>query len=174
MSDETTAEMLAEIEGQAAEPQPVHLQAMVDSQAETISGLHGEIHGLNMEIGGLETQLEAVKDELIQERLERNQWQNHAQRTETQLVEKISECRNLRIELDALQQAPQAETVAAVPASASDRFEEGWDTGTARAVETIAEWTEPFRTCGSQSLALAVLQNLPHIMRTLTGLTDED
>ena len=93
---------------------------------------------------GLQQQLEAVKDELVQQ-------------AETS--------RRLQIELDAAQQVPQA---------VSDRFEEGWDAGTARAVETIAEWTEPFRTCGSERLAWMVMQNLPHIMRTLTGLTPED
>ena len=80
-------------------------------------------------------------------------------------AEQSETVRKLRIELDAAQQVPQA---------VNDRFEEGWDAGTARAVETIAEWTEPFRTCGSQALALAVMANLPHIMRSLTGLTDED
>lgn len=122
----------------------------------------------------LQQQLEAVKAELVQERLQRNHWQNHAQRTENELVNKDYECRQVRIELDALQQAPQAEAVAVVPTSTEDRFEEGWDAGTARAVETIAEWTEPFRTCGSERLAWMVMQNLPHIMRTLTGLTPED
>ena len=93
---------------------------------------------------GLQQQLEAVKAELVQVSKDRQA---------------------LQIELDAREQVPQA---------VSDRFEEGWDAGTARAVETIAEWTAPFRTCGSQALAWAVLQNLPHIMRSLTGLTDED
>ena len=80
-------------------------------------------------------------------------------------AEQVETSRRLQIELDAAQQVPQA---------VSDRFEEGWDAGTARAVETIAEWTEPFRTCGSERLAWMVMQNLPHIMRTLTGLTEED
>ena len=96
------------------------------------------------EISGLQTQLAAVKAELVTQ-------------AETS--------RRLQIELDAAQQVPQA---------VSDRFEEGWDAGTARAVETIAEWTEPFRRCGSERLAWMVMQNLPHIMRTLTGLTQED
>ena len=95
-------------------------------------------------ISGLQQQLEAVKAELLQVSHDRYQ---------------------LQIELDAHEQ---------VPTSTEDRFEQGWDAGTARAVETIAEWTEPFRTCGSERLALAIVQNLPHIMRTLTGLTPED
>jgi len=123
---------------------------------------------------GLQQQLEAVKAELVQERLTRNHWQNHAQRAENELANKEYDCRQLRIELDALQQAPQAETAAAVPTSTEDRFEEGWDAGTARAVETIVEWLEPFRGCGSEALALLLLEALPHIMRSLTGLTPED
>ena len=41
-------------------------------------------------------------------------------------------------------------------------------------VEAIVEWLVPIRTCGSQALATAVISNLPHIMRSLTGLADED
>ena len=126
------------------------------------------------EISGLQTQLEAVKAEVVQERLERNRWHNQVLRLTAEVDEKTTECRKLQIELDALQQAPQAETMAATPPATEDRFEQGWDAGTARAVETIAEWTEPLRTCGSERLAWIVMQNLPHIMRSLTGLTPED
>ena len=122
----------------------------------------------------LRQHVEAAEADLVQQRLERNRYQNQVLRLTAELDSMTTECRNLRIELDALQQAPQAETAAAVPTSKDDRFEEGWDAGTARAVETIAEWTEPFRRCGSERLAWMVMQNLPHIMRTLTGLTPED
>ena len=40
-------------------------------------------------------------------------------------------------------------------------------------IEAIVEWLVPIRTCGSQALATAVISNLPHIMRSLTGLEDE-
>lgn len=116
-------------------------------------------------INGLRAHVEAVEADVVQQRLERNRYQNQVLRLTAELDSKTTECRNLQIELDALQQAPQA---------VNDRFEEGWDAGTARAVETIAEWTETFRTCGSQGLSYHVMQNLPHIMRTLTGLTQED
>ena len=188
MSDETTTEVLAEIEGQADDITPSEVANAAlggvwnQVQAErTIADLQHRLDVVASEwalqagtISGLQQQLEAVKAELVQERLERNQWQNQAQRTETQLIEKISKCRNLQIELDALQQAPQAETAAAVPTSKDDRFEEGWDAGTARAVETIAEWLEPIRLVDNPNLANETVQNLPHIMRTLTGLTPED
>ena len=125
-------------------------------------------------INGLRAHVEAVEADVVQQRLERNRYQNQVLRLTAELDNKTTECRNLQIELDALQQAPQAETMAATPPATEDRFEEGWDAGAAWAVETIAEWTETFRTCGSQGLSYHVMQNLPHIMRTLTGLTPED
>ena len=143
------------------------LQSLVDTA-------RGQLETAATEHDSLSTQLAAVKAEVVQERLERNRYQNQVLRLTAELDSKTTECRNLRIELDALQQAPQAETVTTAPTSKDDRFEEGWDAGTARAVETIAEWTEPFRTCGSERLAWMVMQNLPHIMRTLTGLAQED
>ena len=93
-----------------------------------------------------------------------------------ELVTQAETSRRLRIELDAAQQVPQA---------VSDRFEEGWDAGTARAVETIAEWLEPIRylieaadnmaeTERASNLAADIIRALPAIMRSLTGLTPED
>ena len=155
---ETTTEMLAEIEGQADDITPSEVANAAlggvwnQVQAErTIADLQHRLDVVSAEwaeqaatINGLQQQLEAVKAELM--RVSHDRYQ-------------------LQIELDAAQQ---------VPTSTEDRFEQGWDAGTARAVETIAEWTEPFRTCGSERLAWQVMANLPHIMRTLTGLTPED
>jgi len=155
---ETTTDTLTEIEGQAdgITPDDVAGEALAgvwdQVQAErTIEDLQHRLDVVSKEwaeqaatINGLQQQLEAVKAELM--RVSHDRYQ-------------------LQIELDAAQQVPQA---------VSDRFEEGWDAGTARTVETIAEWTEPFRTCGSERLAWMVMQNLPHIMRSLTGLTPED
>ena len=155
---DTTTEMLAEIEGQADDITPSEVANAAlggvwnQVQAErTIEDLQHRLDVVSKEwaeqaatINGLKQQLEAVKAELVRVSYDRYQ---------------------LRIELDAAQQ---------VPTSTEDRFEQGWDAGTARAVETIAEWTEPFRRCGSERLAWQVMANLPHIMRTLTGLTPED
>lgn len=91
-------------------------------------------------------------------------------------VEQAERIRRLQIELDAAQQVPQA---------VSDRFEEGWDAGTARAVETIAEWLEPIKgaidAADNQDelaragfFAIDTIRHLPAIMRHLTGLTPED
>ena len=136
-------------------------------------------------INGLRAHVEAVEADVVQQRLERNRYQNQVLRLTAELDNKTTECRNLRIELDALQQAPQAETVTALPTSTDHRFEEGWDAGTARAVETITEWLEPIRhlidaadnmaeTEQASNLAADIIRALPAIMRSLTGLTPED
>ena len=79
-------------------------------------------------------------------------------------AEQAETSRRLQIELDAAQQVPQA---------IADRFEEGWNQGTARAVETVLEWLEPIRAVDNEHLANEVLQHLPQIMRHLTGLTQD-
>lgn len=97
-------------------------------------------------------------------------------RLREELATQAETIRKLQIELDAAQQVPQA---------IADRFEEGWNQGTARAVETIAEWLEPLRhlidaadnvaeTNLASNLASDTIQALPAIMRSLTGSTDED
>ena len=79
-------------------------------------------------------------------------------------AEQSETVRKLRIELDAAQQVPQA---------IADRFEEGWNQGTARAVETVLEWLEPIRAVDNEHLANETLQHLPQIMRHLTGLAQD-
>lgn len=80
-------------------------------------------------------------------------------------AEQAETIRRLQIELDAAQQVPQA---------IADRFEEGWNQGTARAVETVLAWLEPIRAVDHLNLSNETLQHLPQIMRHLTGLADED
>ena len=79
-------------------------------------------------------------------------------------AEQAETIRRLQIELDAAQQVPQA---------IADRFEEGWNQGTARAVETVLEWLEPIRAVDNEHLANETLQHLPQIMRHLTGLAQD-
>ena len=222
MSDETTSEQLAEIEGQAectaldgwrllasgetlqdgdqwirpwdgrwisvcvgsdaavSEGQYIRqIASEPDCQTEEIQYLRREISTLQNQLGESQrrvTQLEELVASLrtindAQEKTvrlagqENTDLQHRLNVVSAEWAEQSETVRKLRIELDAAQQVPQA---------VSDRFEEGWDAGTARAVETIVEWLEPFRTCGSQRLAWMVMANLPHIMRTLTGLTPED
>ena len=231
------------------QPQPVHLQAMIEAQAETIARLHSEINALNMEIAeqqkavngtgavndSLRLQLEAVKAESakrLQQVEELRSEVSHVQGLLGEEKRRFAELETLASDLRAVNAATekainaaardkadlqhrldvvssewavQAETIRGlqaqleavkadlaqvsrdryllqieldareqVPEAVSDRFDQGFEQGTSRAVETIAEWTAPFRTCGSQALAYHVMQNLPHIMRTLTGLADED
>ena len=79
-------------------------------------------------------------------------------------AEQAETIRRLQIELDAAQQVPQA---------IADRFEEGWNQGTARAVETVLEWLQPIRAVDNEHLANETLQHLPQIMRHLTGLAQD-
>jgi DNA repair exonuclease SbcCD ATPase subunit len=48
------------------------------------------------------------------------------------------------------------------------------ETTAADTVEAIIEWLEPFRGCNSPSLALLLLEALPHIIRNIVGLNTED
>ena len=189
---ETTTEQLAEIEGQAQPEQVNDWPSVRDLRHElkTVQTQLGESRQRVTQLEELVTSLRTINEAQeksvrlagqqntdLQHRLSvvADQWalqagtisglQQQLEAVKAELVTQAETSRRLRIELDAAQQVPQA---------VSDRFEEGWDAGTARAVETIAEWTEPFRRCGSERLAWMVMANLPHIMRTLTGLTPED
>ena len=79
-------------------------------------------------------------------------------------AEQAETIRRLQIELDAAQQVPQA---------IADRFEEGWNQGTARAVEAVLAWLEPVRLVDNPNLANEAMQHLPQIMRHLTGLAQD-
>ena len=79
-------------------------------------------------------------------------------------AEQAETSRRLQIELDAAQQ---------VPAAIADRFEEGWNQGTARAIETVLEWLQPIRAVDHLNLSNEILQHLPQIMRHLTGLAQD-
>lgn len=85
-------------------------------------------------------------------------------RLREELATQAETIRKLQIELDAAQQVPQA---------IADRFEEGWNQGTARAIETIIAWLEPIRLVDNPNLANETLQHLPQIMRHLTGLAQD-
>ena len=112
----------------------------------------------------LQHRLDVVSDEWLEQAATCNGLQQQLEAVKAELVQQTETSRRLQIELDAREQ---------VPTSKDDRFEEGWDAGTARAVETIAEWLQPLRK-GNTTLRAAVFYHLPHIMRSLTGLTPED
>ena len=91
--------------------------------------------------------------------------ENTALRNQLAAVASVAADRQrLLSELDAAQQVPQA---------IADRFEEGWNQGTARAVETVLAWLEPIRAVDNEHLANETLQHLPQIMRHLTGLAQD-
>lgn len=187
---ETTNEQLAEIEGQA---EPVHNGLVRDvthlleesgvldsAKAEQqIEELRSEVSYVQRLLGESRqrvTQLEELVTSLrtinaAQEKTVRLAGQENTDLkhrlnvVSAEWAEQSETVRKLQIELDAAQQVPQA---------IADRFEEGWNQGTARAVESIAEWLQPIRAVDNEHLANETLQHLPQIMRHLTGLADED
>jgi DNA repair exonuclease SbcCD ATPase subunit len=98
----------------------------------------------------------------------------------------------LQIELDAAQQVPadlpelrQLRLRLADMTLDRDTYKDAYDrifadlctikeTTKAETVEAIVEWLQPFRGCNSPALALLLLEALPHIIRSLTGLADEE
>jgi hypothetical protein len=98
----------------------------------------------------------------------------------------------LQIELDAAQQVPvdsldlqQLRLRLADMTLDRDTYKDAYDrifadlftikeTTKAETVEAITEWLQHFRGCNSPSLALLLLEALPRIMRSLTGLNPEE
>jgi thioredoxin-like negative regulator of GroEL len=101
-------------------------------------------------------------------------------------------CQQLQIELDAAQQVPadspdlqQWRLRLADMTLDRDQYKDAWnqiftdlttikETTKAETVEAITEWLQPFRGCNSPALALLLLEALPHIIRSLTGLNPEE
>jgi len=102
----TTSDQTVKVEEQV-EPEPRKVEGPVMPEPEKVEEQVRSEQAAT--ISRWQQQVEAVKAELVQERLLRNHWQNHAQRAENELVNKDYECQQMRIELDALQQAPQPE-----------------------------------------------------------------
>ena len=166
--DQVQAEQqIAELQGQLGEAKRrvVELETLVTDLRTINDAQEKAVRSAGRENTDLQHRLDVVSKEWAEQAATINGLQQQLEAVKAELVRVSHDRYQLQIELDAREQ---------VPTSRDDRFEQGWDAGTARTVETIAEWTEPFRTCGSERLAWMVMQNLPHIMRTLTGLTDED
>lgn len=115
-------------------------------------------------VGSLRTINEAQEKAFEAAGKENTDLQHRLNVVATEWAEQAETIRRLQIELDAAQQVPQA---------IADRFEEGWNQGTARAVETVLEWLEPIRAVDNEHLANEALQHLPQIMRHLTGLAQD-
>ncbi len=120
-----------------------HLEELASSLRTINRGCENAVRDAGKENTALRNQLAAVKAELASVAADRYR---------------------LQVELDAAQQVPQA---------IADRFEEGWNQGTARAVETVLAWLEPIRAVDNEHLANETLQHLPQIMRSLTGLAQD-
>jgi chromosome segregation ATPase len=189
MVDETTTEQLAEIEGQGDTVQNglvrdvTHLleesgvldSAKAEQQIEELRSEVSYVQRLLCESRQRVTQLEELVGSLRTINEAQEKAFNAAGKANTDLqhrlnvvaaewAEQAETIRRLQIELDAAQQVPQA---------IADRFEEGWNQGTARAVETVLEWLEPIRAVDHLNLANETLQHLPQIMRHLTGLAQD-
>ena len=130
-------------------------QQASDSEPETMEDLRRRLAECEVLLAEAERSGEQVNAELQQLR---EQVRDLTQQAQLDAVDLQQLREQLRIELDAAQQVP---------------FEEGWNQGTARAVETVLEWLEPIRAVDSEHLANETLQHLPQIMRHLTGLAQD-
>ena len=186
---ETTTEQLAEIEGQGDTVQNGLVRDFTHQLEESgvldLAKAEQRIEELRSEVSyvqnllGTEKRRVAQLKELVGSLRTINEAQEAAVRAAGQAnddlqhrlnvvaaewAEQAETIRRLQFELDAAQQVPQA---------IADRFEEGWNQGTARAVETVLEWLEPIRAVDNEHLANETLQHLPQIMRHLTGLAQD-
>jgi chromosome segregation ATPase len=189
MVDETTTEQLAEIEGQGdtvqnglvrdvthlleesgvldsakAEQQIEELRSEVSYVQNLLGTERRRVTQLEELVGSLRTINEAQEKAFNAAGKANTDLQHRLNVVAAEWAEQAETIRRLQIELDAAQQVPQA---------IADRFEEGWNQGTARAVETVLEWLEPIRAVDNEHLANETLQHLPQIMRHLTGLAQD-
>ena len=189
MSDETTTEQPAEIEGQGdtvqnglvrdvthqlqesgvldlakAEQQIEELRSEVSYVQRLLGESRQRITQLEELVASLRTINDAQEKTVRLAGQENTDLQHRLNVVSAEWAEQAETIRRLRIELDAAQQVPQA---------IADRFEEGWNQGTARAVETVLEWLQPIRAVDNEHLANETLQHLPQIMRHLTGLAQD-
>ena len=115
-------------------------------------------------VGSLRTINEAQEKAFVAANRDNNDLRHRLNVVAAEWAEQAETSRRLQIQLDAAQQVPQV---------IADRFEEGWNQGTARAVETVLEWLEPIRAVDHLNLSNEILQHLPQIMRHLTGLAQD-
>jgi hypothetical protein len=161
------------------EPQPQ------PQPADTADELRSEIHYLQKELG--ESRQRVARLEELVTSLQR---ELAVAKEELKIAAAVSQ--QLQIELDAAQQVPadspelrQLQLRLADMTLDRDQYKDAWnqiftdlttikETTKAETVEAITEWLQPFRGCNSPALALLLLEALPHIMRSLTGLADEE
>jgi hypothetical protein len=153
--------------------------------ADTVDELRSEIHYLQKELG--ESRQRVARLEELVTSLQR---ELAVAKEELKIAAAVSQ--QLQIELDAAQQVPvdspdlqQLQLRLADMTLDRDQYKDAWnqiftdlttikETTKAETVEAITEWLQHFRGCNSPSLALLLLEALPHIMRSLTGLNPEE
>ena len=138
------------------------------SEVSYVQGLLGEsrqrVTQLEELVGSLRTINEAQEKSFNAANKANDDLQHRLNVVAAEWAEQAETIRRLQIELDAAQQ---------VPHTIADRFEEGWNQGTSRAIETVLEWLQPIRAVDNEHLANETLQHLPQIMRHLTGLAQD-
>ncbi len=164
-----------EQEDKTQEPQPADTVDELRSEVSYLQNLLGEsrqrVTHLEELVTSLQRELAVAKEEL---------------------TTAAAVCQQLQIELDAAQQVPadlpelqQLRLRLADMTLDRDQCKNAYDqifadlvtireTTAADTVEAIIEWLEPFRGCNSPSLALLLLEALPHIIRNIVGLNTED
>ncbi|MFO0201523.1 MAG: hypothetical protein ACK528_00160, partial [Alphaproteobacteria bacterium] len=115
----------------------VELETLVEKHVDTIGRMQQEIQQQQRElqkralrIFDLDTISTELETAVVDAGKQNDELRAAIDAADKQLDQKDAQIRDLRIELDAAQQVPQA---------IADRFEEGWNQGTARAVEMVLE-----------------------------------
>ena len=147
------------------------LEELVTSLRNINEGAEKAVSGAGVVNDSLRLQLAAVKAELAQVSKDRYALQielNAAQ----QVPADSPELRQLRADLEQVTQE-RDQYLDSYQRIFGD-LETIRETTKAAAVEAIAEWLQAFRGCNSPALALLLLEALPSIMRSLTGLADDE
>ncbi len=147
------------------------LEELVTSLRTINEGAEKAVSGAGVVNDSLRLQLAAVKAELATVAADRQRVQIELDAAQ-QVPADSPELRQLRADLE--QATLGRDTYRDGYNRVLSDLETARETAKAEAVEAIAEWLQAFRGCNSPSLALLLLEALPSIMRSLTGLADEE
>ena len=195
-------EYLGPIEAQPEpqpQPQPEPDTATIEelrSEVSYVQRLLGEsrqrVTQLEELVSSLRTINEAQEKAVEAAGKENTALRNQLAAVKAELANVAADRQQLRVELDAAQQVPadspelrqlraDLEQVTRERDQHLDSYQRIFgdletirETTKAAAVEAIAEWLQAFRGCNSPALALLLVEALPSIMRSLTGLADEE
>ena len=147
------------------------LEELVASLRTINRGCENAVRDAGKENFALKNQLEAVKAELAQVSKDRYALQRELDAAQ-QVPADSPELRQLRADLEQVTQE-RDQYLDSYQRIFGD-LETIRETTKAETVEAIAEWLQAFRGCNSPALALLLLEALPSIMRSLTGLADDE